>query len=146
MNVKNTYLSFILVEYDSFQHGKPSVFWSTIQIHTDWSRNSSQMNLWILVLLLQMVMLKIIKISLGFTQAVYLKTSQGALLKAYLAIEWHLSLLGYKRTKWPWSVDSQEKLKDVMKRKTYSLQLTFQTLKNHTIRYKKNKEFWYKSP
>ena len=23
-----------------------------------------------------------------------------ALLKAYLAIEWHLSLLGYKRTEW----------------------------------------------
>ena len=89
-----------------------------------------------------MVMVKIIKISPGFTQAVYLKTSQGALLKAYLAIEWHLSLLGYKRTKWAWSFDSlksQGKIKDVMKRKTYSLPLTFQTIKNHTIRYKKNK-------
>ena len=26
MNVKNTYFCFILVEYDSFQHGEPNVF------------------------------------------------------------------------------------------------------------------------
>ena len=47
-----------------------------------------------------------------------------ALLKPYLAIEWHLLLLGYKRREWAWSVDSlksQEKIKDVMRRKTYSL-------------------------
>ena len=47
-----------------------------------------------------------------------------ALRKAYLAIEWHLLLLGYQPREWAWSVDSlksQEKLEDVMKRKTYSL-------------------------
>ena len=41
----------------------------------------------------------------------------------HFAIEWHLSLLGYKCREWAWSVDSlksQEKIKDVMKRKTYS--------------------------
>ena len=46
-----------------------------------------------------------------------------ALLKAHFAIEWHLLLLGYKSKEWAWSVDSlksQEKIKDVMKRKTYS--------------------------
>ena len=27
MNVKNTYFCFILVEYRSFHHGEPSIFW-----------------------------------------------------------------------------------------------------------------------
>ena len=47
-----------------------------------------------------------------------------ALLKACLAIEWHLSLLGYKRRERTWSIDSlksQEKIKDIMRKKTYSL-------------------------
>ena len=47
-----------------------------------------------------------------------------ALLNAYLAIEWHLSSLGYKLRQWTWLVDSlksQENIKDVMKRNTYSL-------------------------
>ena len=42
------------------------------------------------------------------------------LLKAYIAIEWHLLLFGYKRREWAWSADfikSQDKIKDVMKRK-----------------------------
>ena len=44
MNVRNTYFRFVLVEYSSFQHGEPSVFWSSIQNHMSWLKKSSKMN------------------------------------------------------------------------------------------------------
>ena len=75
MNAKNTYCLFILEEYGSFQHGEPSVFWSSIQSHMNWSKESTQMNFCTLVFLQQMLMVKIMKSSTGFTQTLYMKIS-----------------------------------------------------------------------
>ena len=75
MNAKNTYCLFILEEYGSFQHGEPSVFWSSIQSHMNWSKESTQMNFCTLVFLQQMLMVKMMKSSTGFTQTLYMKIS-----------------------------------------------------------------------
>ena len=125
MIVKNTYFRFILVEYGSFQHGKPSAFLE----HNTKSHE----------LVEKVITDEFLNTCIAVTNAhgeddeeftrIYPdgipEDEPGrALLKAYLAIECHLSLLGYKSREWAWSVDSlksQGKIKDVMKRKTYSL-------------------------
>ena len=125
MNVKNTYFCFILVEYRSFHHGEPSIFWG---------QNTKPHEL-----VEKVITDEFLNTCVAATNAhgedneeftrlypdgIPEDESGRALLRAYLAIEWHLSLLGFKRREWAWSVDSlksQEKIKDVMKRKTYSL-------------------------
>ena len=125
MNVKNTCCCLILVEYGSFHHGKPSVFLehntkphelvekvitdeflNTCNAATNAHGEDDE------------------QFTRLYPDSIPKDESGRALLKEYLAIEWHLLLLGYKRREWTWLVDSlksQEKIKEVMKRKTYSL-------------------------
>ena len=116
---------FILVEYRSFHHGEPSVF-------LEHNRKPHE-------LVDKVITVEFLNTCVAATNnngeddeeftrlypdGIPEDESGCALLKAYLAIEWYLLLLGYKRREWAWSVDSlkaQEKIKDVMRRKTYSL-------------------------
>ena len=100
MNVKNTYFCFILVEYDSFHHGDPSVFLE---------HNTKPHEL-----VKKVIKDEFLKTCVAATNAhgedneeytrfypdcIPEDESGRALLKAFLAIEWHLSLLAYKGTK-----------------------------------------------